>query len=117
MIAMINSGRIKRPCNQPGCSELVENGKCDVHRASAEAQRLEVDRRRGTARNRGYDSNWERFRIWFLRRHPICADGPHLATEVHHVKKLVTHPELKLVESNCLGLCKADHSKRTARGE
>jgi 5-methylcytosine-specific restriction endonuclease McrA len=44
-------------------------------------------------------------------------DCGRLATEVHHIAKVKVHPELKLVEANCMALCKADHTARTARGE
>ena len=39
-----------------------------------------------------------------------------MATEVHHKAKLVDNPHLRLVESNCAGLCKTHHSKLTAKG-
>jgi len=39
------------------------------------------------------------------------------AKEIHHIKKLKDHPELKYDENNLIGLCKMHHSVRTARGE
>jgi 5-methylcytosine-specific restriction endonuclease McrA len=39
------------------------------------------------------------------------------ATDVHHKQKLRDRPELKYEEENLMGLCKACHDKRTARGE
>jgi 5-methylcytosine-specific restriction enzyme A len=98
-----------RPCLRPGCAELVDSGYCQTHRPGEQ---------RGSSTQRGYDSVWERFRAWFVRRHPICADcGIKPAKEVHHVRKLRDHPELRLAENNCMGLCKACHAIRTARGE
>jgi 5-methylcytosine-specific restriction protein A len=109
---------IKRPCARPGCAELVSRGYCEPHkREAAEARWQALDRWRGSSRARGYDANWERFRKWFLARHPFCADCERLATEVHHVQKVKDRRDLKLVEANCMALCKADHTKRTARGE
>src|ERR1700678_2791599 len=67
---------------------------------------------------RGYDSDWRKWRLWFLNRHPICEDcriKP--STEPHHVKKLRDYPHLRLVESNCIALCHECHSIRSARGE
>jgi 5-methylcytosine-specific restriction protein A len=76
-----------------------------------------LDRFRGSARERGYDTNWGKFRKMFLARHPLCADCGRLASEVHHERKVKDHPELKLVERNCVPLCKPCHTIRTARGE
>ena len=39
------------------------------------------------------------------------------ANEVHHVLKLFYHPELRCIESNCIPLCTACHSARTAKGQ
>jgi 5-methylcytosine-specific restriction protein A len=109
---------IKKPCARPGCAELVVRGYCEAHRAAATSTRWQShDRFRGSSRERGYDTNWERFRRMFLARHPACEDCGRLASEVHHEKKVAEHPELKLVESNCHALCKGCHSVRTARGE
>jgi len=107
-----------RPCATPGCSKLVKRGKCERCHGKTQSVREE----RLTACRRGYDRTWQRFRDWFLRRHPLCHDcegrGDVVpAAEVHHIKKLADHPELRCVESNCMALCKACHSKRTGRGE
>jgi 5-methylcytosine-specific restriction protein A len=80
------------------------------------------DSRRGSSNSRGYGAGWQRFREWFITRHPLCADcvagGRYTATrEVHHIRKVATHPELKLVEDNCMGLCSMHHSIRTRAGE
>jgi 5-methylcytosine-specific restriction enzyme A len=70
------------------------------------------------ASERGYDYIWQKFREWFIARHPICADCVIVpTTDVHHVKKLKDFPALRLVETNCMGLCGTCHKIRTARGE
>ncbi len=107
-----------RPCATPGCSALVKLGKCDRCRVKSKPER--DDRRSASAR--GYDSTWERFRVLFLCRHPLCEDclehGETTPTaEVHHMAKVADRPDLRLVEGNCRTLCKACHSRRTARGE
>lgn len=38
-------------------------------------------------------------------------------TQVHHVKKIVDFPELRLVESNCMPQCDDCHAIRSGRGE
>ena len=73
---------------------------------------------RESAHRRGYDAKWRRFRKWFLAHpcHCVCNDcGKVTATEVHHVKALRDYPGLRLVESNCVGLCKSCHSIRTGK--
>jgi 5-methylcytosine-specific restriction protein A len=101
-----------RPCRQTGCAELVAAGYCPEHKAASDK------RWRGTAASRGYDAAWRRFREWFLGRHPLCHDCEREpSTEVHHILKVAEHPELRLEESNCLGLCKSCHSRRTSLGE
>lgn len=118
--------RAKRPCAAPCCPALVESGYCANHASRVIAKQQLYDNQRGSSAKRGYDAAWKRFRKWFLSKpeHALCEDcrdkrEPQLvrSTEVHHVKKVADYPELRLVESNCRGLCKTCHSARTARGE
>lgn len=58
--------RAKRVCSTPGCPELTDTGRCP-------ACRLEAERKRGTARQRGYDRRHENtFRHQVLLRDPLC---------------------------------------------
>lgn len=118
--------RAKRPCAAPGCAALVETGYCSIHATRAAVREKLYDNERGSSAQRGYDADWKRFRKRFLSKpeHAFCEDckekrQPRMvpSTEVHHVKKVAEYPELRLVESNCRGLCKECHSARTARGE
>lgn len=53
-------------CPALGCPTLTTGGRCDIHARSA-------DRRRGTARERGYrGAHVTRFRPAVLRRDPMC---------------------------------------------
>lgn len=64
--------RAMHPCPTPGCPEPVPAGHshCPEHRAAA-------DRKRGTARQRGYDGRHEsKFRPGVLRNHPQCQCTP-----------------------------------------
>ncbi len=115
MLAQPPTGVVLKPCAKQPCNELVERGRCAKHAPVA-------DQQRGTANERGYDADWQRFRKWFISRHPLCADCEERGTveaarEVHHVKKLAEFPALRLVESNCRGLCTPCHTIRTRRGE
>ncbi len=106
-----------RPCL--ACGALNDSLKCAECVKKADKQ----DRGwRGSAASRGYDAAWVRFRAWFIRRYPLCQDCLDArkvmpTQEVHHVKKLKDFPELRLVESNCMPLCRSHHSVRTERGE
>jgi len=129
-----------RPCVHPGCGEYAiegKNGRCADHAG-------EVGRWRGSTKQRGYDSDWRRFAAWFKVRHPQCVgtanppegwwrwgvddrgrprwllragDCGRPTTQVHHLKKIVDFPQLRLVESNCLPQCSECHAVRSARGE
>ena len=96
-------------------------------------------RRRGTrptapvrttaARKIRNSSRWQRFRKWFLNRHPLCCDpfgnhkrdgGPEAATCVHHIVGLVVAPDLAFDEDNAAALCTRCHAQievRERRGE
>lgn len=46
------------------------------------------DARRGNTAQRGYDSRWQRFREWYLARHPLCEHCGDLATDIDHITPL-----------------------------
>jgi 5-methylcytosine-specific restriction endonuclease McrA len=49
---------------------------------------------------------WPAFRRLILKKNPACeACGTKHDLEIHHVKDFCHHPELELVESNCMTLC------------
>jgi 5-methylcytosine-specific restriction enzyme A len=120
-------------CSEPGCSERVLAGKCPAHRR-------EANQRRGSAAQRGYDSQWRRLRLRFLReRCEACDDTPNgnceqchgtglanrfcrdcfqagfleLATECHHVESIKRSPHRRLDPTNLIGLCGKCHDRRT----
>jgi 5-methylcytosine-specific restriction protein A len=106
-----------KACGFPHCTNVQEERFCTEHK-----RKPKPDLYRGSAAYRGYDGDWQKFRAWFVKRHPLCVDcllegKPVAVQEVHHIKKLTEYPELRLVESNCLALCKSHHSTRTQRGE
>ena len=120
--------RALRPCKDHECSNLTRDasGYCPEHIHLVEELKKErwqrQDTLRGSARDRGYDSRWEKVRRIFLMKNPLChdcmAEGKFKpANEVHHVKKVRDHPELRLACDNLMSLCKSCHSKRTFKGE
>lgn len=86
--------------------------------------------RRGSSSERGYDYAWQKLRAELLGldggsgrlEFLFCADcqAEDVATpveELHHIKKIATHPHLRLDPRNLMPLCKDHHNARTARGE
>lgn len=120
---------IMQPC-RPGCSELVPQGagRCPKH-ASSE-HRLDREQR-GSARERGYDTRWERYRSAYLREHPLCVEcaaGVPLprgvrpravtaATVVDHIRPHKGDPELFWDPANHRAVCKPHHDARVDEGD
>lgn len=69
--------RNARFCREPGCSALTKHvsGYCEAHRGKWEEMNRRRDLRRGTAKERGYDSRWARYSKAFLAQpgHQLCA--------------------------------------------
>nr|WP_081327456.1 HNH endonuclease signature motif containing protein [Paenibacillus polymyxa] len=104
--------RILRPCNHPGCNQLVEKGYCDKHRKQR-------DQRRGSATQRGYDHNWRQARLIFLQRNPLCIrcyEKGRLTpvTVVDHITPHKGDPELFWDKKNWQPLCETCHNIKTA---
>lgn len=65
-------------CRHPGCGSLTTEAYCDVHAelhaGEQKTKDRERDRRRGSARERGYSSRWDRYSKAFLARpeNKIC---------------------------------------------
>lgn len=104
----------RKPCTWFGCSALTDGGRCDLHRKQAEQQR-------GSARQRGYDSKWEKAREGFLHKHPVCRhcqEGtPSIFTPATVVDHIVPHrgdKDLFWLRSNWQPLCKPCHDRKTA---
>ncbi len=73
---------------------------------------------------RGYTYRWKRYRLWFLRQHPLCQCGPECcpdgctkaSSDVDHIQP-VTGPDDPLFwdETNHQALWHDCHSRKTAR--
>lgn len=114
-----------RVCSVPGCPEYTQSGRCDDHRRQAE-------QRRGTARQRGYDTQHEqRFRPVVLARDPrcVCTDEGHghgipcgkpSVHADHHPlsrRELVEQGEDPNDPKHGRGLCGPCHSRSTAQDQ
>ncbi|MDF3208362.1 MULTISPECIES: HNH endonuclease signature motif containing protein [Mesorhizobium] len=72
---------------------------------------------RGSPRDRGYDSKWDRLSIAYRKRHVCCAwcaqqDRDTLTDLVDHIIPVVDRPDLKYTWSNLWALCKHHHAQK-----
>jgi 5-methylcytosine-specific restriction enzyme A len=110
--------RPKSVCRHAGCTVLVDvAGHCEKH---AKQKRRDSDERRGTAAERGYGSRWQKARVTYLVRNPLCveckAEGAvRAATIVDHVEPHKGDQTLFWDTSNWQALCKPHHDRKTAR--
>ncbi len=104
---------MKRLC---ACGRLVEKGTlCVCQIADKRARIIEADKRRPSPAGRGYASEWRALRKVMLAEQPTCDRCPAPATEVHHIQSVRERPDLRLVPSNLMCLCRSCHSAITAR--
>ena len=107
-----------RPCNHPGCSALIEAGQtyCEKHRKEKQKQ---SDSQRATSHQRGYTVTWRKYRLMYLREHPLCvmceAEGKIVsATVVDHIIPHKGDMNLFWDTNNHQALCKRHHDIKTA---
>lgn len=105
-----------KPCSRVGCRNLTRGRYCADHIQ----EKHSYDRYRGTASQRGYDSQWRKARLGFLRKHPLCvdclkADKVEAATVVDHIEPHKGDKELFWRRSNWQALCKSCHDAKTVK--
>jgi len=101
----------------------VAKGYCEKH--TVKRTDRQSDKQRGSATERGYDYQWQQFRLRYLRRHPLCVrceDHNRItpATMIHH-KTALRDSGSKYDEVNLVALCFDCHEvvegrKRTPGG-
>lgn len=101
-----------KPCTFAGCSALTKGGRCPAHAKAREQYR-------GSSTERGYGSDWQRLRRWFLSRNPLCvkckaAGMVTPAEEVDHITPHKGDERLRMDVANLQALCKPCHSAKTA---
>src|ERR1041384_4611831 len=106
-------------CVQPMRGQLFV---CARHEKMAHAAKTfgrKPTHKRPHAAARGYDWQWQQFREQFLNEpeNALCWDclkenRTTATTDVHHIKKLSEHPELKFDRANLMPLCSGCHDKR-----
>lgn len=103
-----------------GCKLKAVKGTRHCHACLQLAQEAEQrrrrrhDERRGSARDRGYDWQWEKVRNVVLKQEPVCRmckDA--LATMVDHILPIRDGGD-RLAYSNLQPLCVKCHARKTA---
>lgn len=96
-----------------------------THRPRAPSHQTQIeraaDRKRGSPRERGYDSRWDRARKAFLAAHPLCvlhalADMVVPATVVDHIVPHRGDRALFWDRKNWQPLCETCHNRKTGQG-
>ena len=93
-----------------------------THKPPGYLSKQERERLRGSSRERGYTRRWEKARLIFLGRDPLCAgckaEGRvEAAAVVDHIIPHKGNQELFWDMENWQGLCRPCHSRKTAAGD
>ena len=73
-------------------------------------------RRRARTAARGYGARWQRFRLWFLKRNPLCVKCQRAAVHVDHIIPVTGRDDPKFYEpGDHQPLCHSCHSRKTRR--
>jgi 5-methylcytosine-specific restriction protein A len=104
-------GPFVRSCLEPGCPELVYQGRCAEHTKDVDKRYV----RRGA--NIYGTKRWRTRRRWFLTDYPWCSvmDCTLMATDVDHILPVGTPGVDPWDESNWQSLCHKHHSAKTIR--
>ena len=117
-------------CAYPGCHcPVALNEKyCELHKKAGRQRETKMVKEResirlkrsGNSAERGYGYRWQKLRNRFIAQHPYCEECMKqgkitLATDVDHIVPHRGDPALLYDETNLQSLCKACHSRKTAR--
>lgn len=110
----------RRPPHLCPCNVIVPHGeRCRCQQNADRERKASHDRRRPSARARGYDHNWRKARLEYLTAHPQCAmpacDQP--ATTVDHVIPHRGDQALFWNRANWQPLCTRCHNSAKQRIE
>lgn len=105
--------RPSTPCKHQYCKVLVPYGRkyCDEH------MKVHVNDAKSTT-EKGYTSKWNKARVRFLRKHPLCE---YCLKEKRYTKAIVVdhiiphrgNQQLFWDENNWQALCKSCHDRKT----
>lgn len=101
------------------CGQVVPPGPCPCAQKRKAAHLKQIDVKRPSAGERGYDADWRAVRRQYLAAHPACQhEGcTARAVEVDHIQSIRDAPALRLRWSNLRGYCAEHHRGRTMRDQ
>ena len=107
--------KAKHPCSHAGCRNVTSSRYCKDH----ERDERRYDEFRGSAAQRGYDSQWMKVRMMKLCMDPLCEE--HLrkgeivkAEMIHHIKPINEGGD-RLDMENLMSLCFKCHEEKHQR--
>lgn len=110
------SGKPPRLCGQCGTVHSLDV-RCARQVEQDRARRARHDQHRPSARERGYDTAWDKARAAFLAAHPWCYGCGQKATTVDHVIPHRGDHRLFWDKSNWQPLCNRCHNSHKQREE
>lgn len=103
------------PCVEHGCFNLATHkGRCSQCNLIRGGNRVAYDQKRGSPRERGYDSAWEKRRRWHLKAEPFCRQCGKPGNQVDHVIPHRGEKWLFDLKGNLQTLCERHHQNKTA---
>jgi 5-methylcytosine-specific restriction protein A len=90
---------------------------CDHQVAQQRARKARHDAHRPSARDRGYDAEWDKARAAYLNNHPLCRRCGNPATTVDHVVPHRGDRKLFQDRTNWQPLCQRCHNGHKQRAE
>jgi 5-methylcytosine-specific restriction protein A len=101
-----------RPPHICSCGKIVAAGAlCACKLAGDRARKARHERKRPSARQRGYTAEWQKARADYLQRHPYCRRNAcgRPATIVHHVVPHKGNQRLFWDRTNWMPVCQPCH--------
>ncbi|NTI41601.1 HNH endonuclease signature motif containing protein [Rhizobium rhizogenes] len=94
-----------------GCGAVVLSGTvCRCQERATRERKARFDKKRPSARQRGYTAEWERESRIFLTSHPVCRRCSAPATTVDHIKPHKGDMRLFWDRNNWQPLCSHHHN-------
>lgn len=101
-----------------GCGyRIAAEADCPCERRRAAERNARAERNRPTARQRGYDTRWDKARAGYLKSHPRCAKCGSGATVVDHIEPHRGDQSLFWEKENWQALCTSCHSSAKQSAE
>ena len=107
-----------RPPHICTCGRVVAHGaRCTCQIASTRTRNARHDANRPSARDRGYDRDWQKARTDWLAFHPCCAMCGGAAAVVDHITPHRSNHALFWDWRNWQSLCASCHNRHKQRLE